>query len=158
MKPIFLRPQKTKWILVLLGSVVFTLAGVLVINDNTVIKWTTIIFFGLCSTVSAINLIPGASYLYLNETGFEICSLFRKHKFEWRDISRLEIIKAANVQKIIVFNFVGDKAQKTNLSKSLSGYSAGVPDSYGLSYEDLADLMNSYRDQYAKSNGTATLY
>ena len=49
-------------------------------------------------------------------------------------------------QKMVVFDDVYTKhSALAKVSRSLAGRSGGLPDSFGLSYEDLATVMNAWR-------------
>jgi hypothetical protein len=49
---------------------------------------------------------------------------------------------------MVMFNYVKSYQRTPKLrsfNTALTGFEAGIPDSYGLRHEDLADLLNRYK-------------
>ena len=92
-------------------------------------------------------LLPGAGALTLDQEGFQTTSLFRRYHSRWHDTAGLEVVSVPpSFQKMVVY----DDAKATGkamakLSAALAGHNAGLPDTYGLSADDLARLMNQWR-------------
>jgi hypothetical protein len=145
--PILLRPKPTKWLLVALGSLAFVLIGIWMIRSRDMFGWLAIVFFGLCLAVSLICLLPKASYLRLTPEGFTMCSLFRAHTIRWEDVTGFGVGRVFT-NKMVMFNYVKSYQRTPRLrsfNTELTGFEAGIPDSYGLRHEDLADLLNRYK-------------
>ncbi len=146
---IVLRPSKTKTILLILVCVVFAAGAKFMIADGEVAKgWSVVIFFGLGAGVFIIQLLPGASYLEITPAGFVICSLFRKRPLiPWRDVGPFTVAKLPPYgKKMVMFTSPGDAAKALGkLNRALLGASGGLPDTYGMKAEKLAELMNARR-------------
>ena len=145
--PILLRPKPTKWFVIALGSLAFVLIGIWMVRSGDTFGWLAIGFFGLCLAVSLICLFPKASYLRLPPEGFTMCSLFRAHTIRWEDVTGFGVGRVFT-NKMVMFNYV-ESYQRTprlrSFNTELTGFEAGIPDSYGLRHEDLADLLNRYK-------------
>ena len=76
--PITLYPSKTKTILLLIVSLIFTFGGIFLIQKGDNFGWVVSSFFGLCTLVFIIMLLPNSTYLKISEEGIEMKSLFRK--------------------------------------------------------------------------------
>lgn len=74
-----LRPRRFRWPAYFLIGLGFTVGGGLMIWDGDWQGWFVAGFFGLCTVVSAILMLPGASYLRLTAEGFTQSSEFRGH-------------------------------------------------------------------------------
>ncbi len=151
-QPILLRPKPTKWLVVALGSLAFVLTGIWMVRSREMFGWLGIVFFGLCLSVSLICMLPNASYLRLTSDGFTICSLFRAQTIRWNDVTGFGVGRILT-NKIVMFNYVESYQRSPELrsfNTELTGFEAAIPDSYGLTHEDLADLLNRYK---ASSHG-----
>ena len=145
-----LRTKPIKMLLYLLGSLLFVVIGVLLLRD-TFVGWLGIGFFGLCSIVFALLLLPNASYLELTPEGFTIRSLFRSHSYSWTEIETFAVGYASRM-KTVVFNlspFYENQHTLRKTNKKLFGFEACLPDTYGMSAEELADLMNTWKRRFS---------
>ncbi len=148
---ITLRTKPTKTLLYLFGSLLFVVIGVLTFN-GTLIYWLGIGFFGLGSIVFALHLLPNASYLRLTSEGFTTCSLFRSHSYSWTEIENFAVGYASRM-KTVVYNYSSSYKNQNALrkmNKGIFGFEAGFPDTYGMSAEELADLMNNWKRRFSK--------
>lgn len=146
-----LYPKKIKSILLLILCIAFVVIGVLMINDGQKVGWFVAITFLLGVVTFVINLVPKSSYLKLDESGFEICSLFRTHKYNWSDIAFFTVGRISH-NKMVMFNFSATYERQKRARKiatAISGTEGALHDTFGLKAQELADLMNSYRDTYA---------
>jgi len=154
-EPLLLRPNRGKWLPVVLGSLGFVLAGVWLMDAHTWVASMSIAFFGLCFLVSVVQLLPGAAYLRLSPDGFTVCSLFREHTIRWADVKEFSVGRVL-LHKMVMFNFEGSagsfpRSQSLrSLNVKLCGFEAGLPDTYGLPHNELAALLS---DRKASAHG-----
>ena len=146
---IVLRASKAKAILLLLVCAAFAVGGGFMIADGQGAKgWFVALLFGLGVAVFAVQLIPGAAYLEITPHGFVLCSLFRRSPlFPWRDVSSFTVARLPPHGKKMVMCSPQSDASKA-LGKAfhaMFGASGGLPDTYGMKAEALADLMNTRR-------------
>ena len=85
------RPKYPKTILFGLISLLFTVGGTFMIEDEPIKGWLVTAFFGLCLLVFVIQLIPGSTELKLTNEGFEMTSLFRRRLTKWQDVKMFKI-------------------------------------------------------------------
>jgi hypothetical protein len=146
---IVLRPSKTKAILLLLVCAAFAVGGGFMIADGQGAKgWFVALFFGLGVAVSVVQLLPGASYLEMTRDGFVICSLFRRSPlFLWRDVSAFTVARLPpHGKQMVVFSSANDAAKPLGkVNRAMLGASGGLPDTYGMNADALAELMNRRR-------------
>jgi len=146
-----LYPSKLKGILLLLMIALFVAVGIWMINSGESKGWFVAIGFGLGFLILAVNLLPQASYLKLDKEGFEFSSLFRKHKYYWTEVNHFSAGSIAN-NKMVMFDFseAYNKAKKSRkVATALSGSEAALHDTFGMKAQDLADLMNEYKQAFA---------
>jgi hypothetical protein len=135
---IVLRPSRSKWRKVLLLSLGMAAAA----------GWAGQPFgegfFGLCAVAAVLH--PRWSSLRLDEIGFEVTNLFGKRTFTWNEVSDIGEFYIY-FQGLVVFKTMG---KPRSLSETLNGLmtggrTGGLPDSFGLTADDLAKLMIAWQ-------------
>ncbi|MBJ6119619.1 hypothetical protein JAO76_15520 [Pontibacter sp. BT310] len=148
---LILRPKKSKIILFLTGSVAFTAAGFLVLEENEFMGWMSIIFFGLCSITFLIQLIPGSFQLLLTKEGFTITSFFRSHFTYWKEVESFNLGYVGR-DLTVMFDYVDshkDHAFGKYISKEISDSHGALPDTYGMQATELLALLEEFKQTYA---------
>ena len=103
--------------------------------------------------VFLIQFLPGAAYLRLTPEGFTYCSAFRAHTTRWEDVQEFGVMQMHHT-RMVGWNYAPRsqvKARMRGFSKTLTGYEAGLPDTYGLKAEQLVEALETLRHQYAAS-------
>jgi hypothetical protein len=145
--PITLVPSRRKWWNLTSSAGFFTILGLSFSfrGDTVAILATTL--FGICTVMGVITLLPGASFLRLDENGFDITRFFRKQIFRWSEVSDFGVWTFRG-KGLVVF-----KAEKSrlNISEKINAALAGgrngyLPDTYGSTAEDLVQLMTAWRN------------
>lgn len=130
-------------------SLAFVAIGVFLVRQgHGWIAWANIGFFGLCAVAFAINLLPGASSLRLDEDGFTVRSLFREGRTAWRDVTGFRPVRIG-MNEFVGFDYrpdVPEHRRMRKLNSRITGIEGMLPDRYGMRGEALADLMNAVRD------------
>jgi hypothetical protein len=147
--PITLYPSREKWALLAAGSAPLAITGAILIPDGSAHSlwgWIVFVVFGACLLVSGTRLLPGAAALTLDIGGFEEHALFfQRARAQWRDATDITANAAPDARsdiKLVWFNAPEWKGHWLRGKEAvLPGCNAGLADTYGLSAEDLADLM-----------------
>jgi hypothetical protein len=112
-------------------------------------------FFGLGIPIALIQLVPAGAYLRLDQEGFTVCNLFRTERTRWSVVDRFFVVSldhtGVTVRRMVGFNFVPsyDRARLgRRIAKALGNCEGGLPDTYGMKAEDLANLMNAWLARY----------
>lgn len=152
--PITLYPARGKWISLTLGAVVFTTIGALgsfarIDAFQHAIMILGTIFFGTCMLAGIITLLPGASSLQLNQDGFAIAKFYWTRRLRWAEVSDFAIW-TYRANKVITFNTCTPSSSKAGallmkINSFLAGRNDYLPDTYGLSANDLLALVNAWR-------------
>jgi len=144
MEELILYPKRAKWILMILGSLAFVAIGVFIMDgDDGFMRWLVVGFFGLAAVVGIVNLLPTASFLKLDQTGFTFSSLFRKHSVAWKDVLGFGIMSVAR-NKMVTFE-TGKSGGMAHLNRTIGGADSALPDTYGMKPDELIELMERYR-------------
>lgn len=161
--PVTLRPSKLKTSLLLLVSTSFVAAGIWMVFYNGMegytidgipvywVGWAGIVFFGVAMVVFLLQFVPGAAYLRLTPEGFTYCTAFRAHTTRWEDVEEFGVMQLHH-NRMVGWNYVPGyqvKARMRGFSKAVSGYEAGLPDTYGLTVEQLVEALETLRRQRA---------
>ena len=158
MSELTLHTSKAKSLLLLLASLLFTVAGVFMAQDGELMGHVGYVFFGLCSLAYVVQLITGGGYLKLKEDEFEFFSGFgRKQCVSWDDVDSFGVAVVRNQSRYYVpptrlvgWNYKqGVDVSKFGrvTSKTLSGREACLPDTYGMKLEELVSLLNEHLER-----------
>ncbi|MCW1930315.1 MAG: GrpB family protein [Candidatus Kerfeldbacteria bacterium] len=150
---ITLQPKKYTLALYMLLSAMLMLGGIMMIQDGDVLGWGVAGFFGIGILFFMVSMLPSASYLRLSSEGFEVCSLFRAHLTRWRDVDSFTYGKLHR-RAVVMFNYSKYHKESEVLKKvarSLASTEGMLPDTYGKKAEELAALMNEWRERCVKN-------
>jgi hypothetical protein len=147
---ILLRPNRRRVVLFFLACLGFVTIGITQTawHGPSAIVWLCILFFGMCGAVLLAQLFPGASYLHIRGNGFEYCSLFRKSPLIlWQDVSDFRVVRIPpSGKRMVVFDReAAPDYGIRRFNRSVIGATDGLPESYGLRPEELAELLNDWR-------------
>jgi hypothetical protein len=148
--PVRLYPSRKKWFLILLISALFTVVGFWMVAESASSGWYALIFFAACLVVSVIMLLPGAGGLVLDRDGFRMTSLFRSHRVRWQDATGFEPISIPySNQRLVGFDHAAAGRTIAALNTAIAGHNAALPDTYGFSVDELAQLMLRWQERAA---------
>ena len=118
---------------------------------NAIEAWTSeVIYAGLAVVVCAfftiwtlIRLLPGHASLTLDPSGFQIRNAYTRSSWLWRNVRdfRVEVPDDERLPDRVIFDVAGKKP----LRGSAGGGS--LPEGYRLKLDDLAALMNAWRER-----------
>lgn len=151
-EPLFvLRPSKRSAIGLFAVSAAFVALGLWLVPREGWIGYLCAGFFAIGAVVGALQLIPGSCALIATKEGLTIVNLFRKSTIAWEDIDRFYVValsaRGFTVHRMVGFDFAPscDRARRGRaLASTIAGCEGALPDTYGLSAEQLADLLDRY--------------
>ena len=156
-----LQPRRLKWVLVFLGCLLFSVflvpAAFLAPSAITI---AGALLFGPGAILAAWSLVPGAAYLRISPEGLEAKVPVRTRRWAWNDIERFRVFEVR--ARYSTQRFVGfDMRELTHenqsffqtVNRGVSGVDAGLPDTYGVDPEELADALNRLRERHATEHG-----
>jgi hypothetical protein len=153
--PFTLTPERKALWKHLLGAILITALGASAVYWKFALLpgWVLLVIGGLLTPVAAIQLLPGAASLTLDEEGFHITGLFRRTSYRWDEIEEFGVYSPTPKKQMVGFNFLPGRRTKSMLmqkSREELGYEAGLGDAYGLNPEQFAEMMNGYLDLQTK--------
>jgi hypothetical protein len=148
--PTTLRPSRTQAAVLFLLCLLFVIGGIWMVLDGKPMGYFCGGVFALGLPVFALQLHPKAAYLHLGPEAFTFCSLFRAHKVRWEHVREFAVIYVG-LNRMVAWNYVPEHPAiggARAISKSLCGYEAALPDTYGMKPQELVELMESMRQRY----------
>ncbi len=146
-----LRSSGTKRLWLGLMSAGFVAVGLWMVRSGNPQGWLVFGFFALCLMVFCVwMLFPNANYLRLTQDGFEMRAMFRSHFYRWRDVAAFEPVRIYGGKYVsIIFapTYLAAPIGR-DVSAALTGIQGMLPDTYGMTAEALADLLNDWRVRY----------
>jgi hypothetical protein len=150
--PVVLRSHRLKHVLLIMGSVIFSVLCLWLLQTEkpsffpSLALMASVIFFGLCGLVLLPILILG-QHLELTEDGFAYGYPGRRRFVAWNDVSEFEIVLVnSSGARLVVFDQTrrGDNSLYSPNAR-LIGHTSALPQTYGLSAQELTKLLNKWR-------------
>ncbi|CAB5510986.1 hypothetical protein LMG26857_00268 [Achromobacter anxifer] len=109
--------------------------------------WPGSVFFLLGSVALLLRAVKDDTRLLLSRDGFETRQVWNKRKIRWQDTSEFTLASiSSSVPKVIAFDDDAvDRAGKAGLNRHFVGRNSSLGETYGLSHEALAELLNAWR-------------
>lgn len=140
-------PSRWRFFGLLIIAAFFVGGGRSMILDGNPIGWFVLGGFGLGGLFFALSMIPGSTYLKLDEKGFTVRTVYRSYSYKWTDVTHFSVT-SYSMNKWIAFNFSPHYEKSPRLRKAnvaMTGYEGVVMWIYSIKAEELAELMNAYR-------------
>jgi len=144
-----LYPKRSSAIWLFLSCAAFVTGGIWMGVNERWIGFPIAAFFALGIPVAVVKLLPGSTYLQVDDSGFTFCNFFRRTTIPWSVIDEFCVVTlkqtGMKVHRMIGFNFVKsyDKGKLGRRIAAIIGKCEGaLPDTYGKKAEELASFMN----------------
>jgi hypothetical protein len=144
------RSKKNAFFFFLL-SAAFVGCGLWLGSRGQMIGWVAAAVFSLGLVVFPLIMLPNALCLILSPEGMEIRGLIRSSSLiRWADIDWF-FTGRIGLTTWVVMNFSPDydraKAARSVMS-TVAGYEGSLPDNFGMKAEELAALLNEWKETY----------
>jgi hypothetical protein len=147
---LILYPKKSSAVLLLLVCFAFVIIGIYIGTKEGWKGYLCAAFFTLGIPISIIQLMPGSTYLQLDQSGFTFCNMFRKTTISWSVVDKFFVVNlhksGVKIHSMVGLNFIPSYDRSKlgrRISKGLADCEGSLPDTYGEKAEVLADLMNT---------------
>lgn len=121
--------------------------------------WGGAVFAALCAAVFGALTLPGAASLTLAADGFELCNLYRRTRMPWPDTRAFRVKEFTDADgdtdRQVVFEVLG--AGSGPERRGAKWYDGMLPDNYRLAKDDLARLMNAWRERALAQQGPGSV-
>jgi hypothetical protein len=149
-KPLTLYPSRSKYfILFVVSALGFYMSVVLAKQDSTATIWFCVVFCTVCAIVFATYLVPGSASLTLDADGFRVKQFYFVRKSRWQNVTSINVGDSPPSRiKFVRYNDTQWSGWRlARWETAALGYNAMLPDTYGMSADDLAALMTHWRDR-----------
>lgn len=159
--PVELKVSQRRMAALLVGALIFVGVSVwLLLRDpppssyGRIMLWACIVMFGAAVPLFLYILLRGAG-LRLEAEGFRVTHAWRSYHTRWADAGpfsvvqlRLPIPYVLHDEELVAYDDATARGSRIGaLSKGTVGHNAALPDSYNFSHQDLARLMNLWRER-----------
>ena len=102
--------------------------------------------------ISALTLVPGATWLKLDSQGFTVKKWFRQDTYRWSDIKDFRLITYRYMgiipfRRSVGFTLAGKRNVVMRVAGALARFDRLLPDNYGMKPRDLMVLLELSRRQ-----------
>jgi len=141
-----LRPSRAKYAAFAALSLTLIGAGVVMIRAGDAFGWLAIAAFLPIAALFVALLLPGSARLELDRDGFAVTALFRTHRVAWTGTGGFRTIRTVGLFRGVVYDLPSGAVSVPAWAGAIAGPPAGMmPDTYGMTPDDLAALMNGWR-------------
>ncbi|MEL7130687.1 MAG: hypothetical protein AAGK23_14185 [Pseudomonadota bacterium] len=148
-----LRGSRLKALGFLMLAAPLFLAGLFMVlsGNNGWVAWASFLFFGACELVFVFQIInPGQ--LTLDRHGFKQSLMGRSVTNRWVEVSCFGVYEIKQgfitTNRFVCYDrFEDDGKTLAKINRAMAGASAQLGDTFGMKAEDLAALMNAFRDR-----------
>ena len=137
-------PTRKVWQSLIACCLLIGLGCVAVHNGHRLLGWLIIIVYGLGVVFAPrILLLPGASWLELDEEGFTLCFSFKTERYLWSHITELSVWLG-----VVSFKLAPEhrgKHRGQGLARSISGYDGSIPNIFWLPPQSLLEMMMKFK-------------
>ena len=133
-----LHPSKRRWGTILVVCVFLVLCDFyLITQEDIAILWVGVVIFLSVGAMAAAQFY-GAGGMLLERAGFRYRLLFAEKAFRWDDVTPF-YAGSAGLMKLVGFRTAEDLEKKKPARM--------VPDTYGMDPDELAHLLNTWRNR-----------
>lgn len=134
---LYLPPSRARWVFVVVFSIIIVSVNVFVLaTQNAPALGILAAIFTITGIASGAQLIPGSAGLWLDRRGFTFRMFWYDRRREWKEITPI-LSSQVGLLQMVGYNRASDKPNQPR---------EVLPDTYGISANELADLMNHWRD------------
>ena len=153
---IFIKPSRRDALLGLVASLIFVIAALYLISvgEHGPLIWYALLLFGSTTIFFLVAMLPGASYLRLDRSGFTTRHLFRSFSYRWHDVGPFTIGRFGCIPGEIGFSTPESEARFARMSPlhrrwvSLEfGNHQNLVGKFQIPAAELAATMNTWREE-----------
>jgi len=149
--PIIYPASKASNLRIVAIGIIFLVIAVLMVSEEPWFAWPSLVIMSVIIVAVGINLLPNASYLRLDEKGFEAKSMYRSGFTEWKDVDHFFSGHLSN-KKMVLYNFKPEYDRQSKLrsfNTGLVGVEAAMPIKINFTVEETAQIMNDWKNAHS---------
>jgi hypothetical protein len=139
---LYLPPSRMRWVFTVVLSVVIVSVNFFVATtQGAPVLGILALIFTITGLASGAQLVPGSAGLWLDRKGFTFRMFWIDRRREWKEITPI-LSSQVGLLQMVGYNRAGDAPNKPR---------EVLPDTYGISANELAEIMNHWRDTALKA-------
>jgi hypothetical protein len=119
-------------------------------NERPFFAWFTVLLFGVFALMGAVRLFSDAESLRLDKNGFEITGVFKRSRFQWKDIKSIRLATIQRVSVIAVDYKDGD-LRRNKVSRSLVQMDAKIANIYDVPLNEILLILKEWHERYGNT-------
>ena len=153
------RPDQRQQFRLICGSAGLACLGWLMYRNEWPGGGAILLLFSACAVVGVLQYSTHCSSLRLSTDGLEVISLFRRRKYRWSDVREFRTQKLGPLECVVIR--LGDVtplvASPAYSAVPWHGVEEAIPDTYGMTAEELARRLNDWREQASRNEHQSIL-
>jgi len=147
------RASIKKALFVLVVSICFVTVGLWMSTENPVVGRFFACFFAVGIPVSLLMMRPNSTYLRLDQSGFEIVTIFRRYALKWSEVEAFHLVKLSSAKAIGIVYSPEYTKQRTcrAVSSALSGVEGAIADQYCAPLQEICQTLNTWRERFGRT-------
>jgi len=139
---LYLAPSRVRWIFVVVMSAIIVGGNLYVVATQGASALALLAaIFTVTGLAAAVQLMPGSSGLWLDRKGFTFRMFWIDRRREWDEVSPV-LSSQVGLLQMVGYSRKGDPPNKPR---------EVLPDTYGISANELAFTMNRWRERALKA-------
>jgi hypothetical protein len=159
--PVKLTSSRRKWFFLLFTMSALFVGSLLILTHPLSDRqepfwiWVGLLCSGFGIIISLLTLLPNGPALILRRDEFELINLVRHKCVRWDDTNSFEVFAVQIGSEIVIFDDASGRKKGilAIINTGFSGRNSYLPDTYGLSAENLTSLMNQWRERALQAKG-----
>jgi hypothetical protein len=157
--PLVLTVDRLKFVGLAVGAAIFGGVSYWILRHEP-LGWVaaTFLWLGVIGCAAAIPLmivlVFQGSSLRLDADGLDVRQGWRRHRSRWAETSAFDVARLPAGTLMVVYDDATSRNHTLGaINARILGRSGGLPDTYGMSHEELAWLLNRWRERASAEQG-----
>jgi hypothetical protein len=139
---LYLPPSRARWVFtVVLSAIIVSVNFLVATTQGAPVLGILAAIFAVTGLASGAQLVPGSAGLWLDRKGFTFRMFWYDRRREWKEVTPI-LSSQVGLLQMVGYNRAGDAPNKPR---------EVLPDTYGISANELAEIMNHWRDTALKA-------
>ena len=141
-----LHVDRRKWFGVLAIGLAFVAIGItMIVIKGDFLAWFCTLFFALVAGVAGVQLVGAGSDLELGADVFTVTNFGRVTTERWDECADFAVYRTTYNEQLVYDRAPDVGTHMGEMNRTISGRTAGLPDTFGMTAAELAKLMNAYQ-------------
>lgn len=141
---------KAKALLHTAGAMVFVLIAASMVNERPFFGWFSVLLFGAFALLGGIRLCSDVESLRLDKNGFEIAGIFKRSRYQWKDIQSIQLTTIQRVS-VIAVDCKDDFSRRSKGARTLTRMDAKIANIYDASLDEIYLTLQVWHGRFGST-------